>query len=573
MKFQSLFKVSSWILLSLGLLLPFASADEYSTVTAERLTRPEAENWLQYRGNYQGWGYSPLDEINRENVGRLRPVWTFATGVVEAHQAPPMVNNGVMFITTPQNQVIALDAVSGEQLWRYRRELPDDLFQVHPTNRGVALYGDKVFIATVDTYLVALDAKTGEVVWETEVEDYLNGYYMTLAPLAIDGRILIGTSGGEFGIRGFVQAFEAESGESVWKTYMIPGPGEPNHDTWKGDTWKHGGASMWVTGTYDPDTNLTFWGTGNGGPWMAEARPGDNLYTTSVVAMNATTGEIKGYHQYHWNDAWDWDEVTPPLLVDFNRNGRDIKGLVHAGRNGYLWLLERTGSDIRFVDAEPYVKQNVFSAIDPETGRPTYDPTKIPRIGERTEFCPSVWGGKDWPPSAFNPRTGLLYIPANDNLCSSFKGEEAKYRPGEMYMGVTFANIEVFPRADDIDHIGELQAWDLNTGKRVWKVDFKSHNWGPVLTTGGNLVFSGGTNDRLFRALDAETGKELWSQKTSSGIVGLPVSYAVDGKQYVAVQSGWGVDAERKQEFLNNTMGTNIRVPQGGVVWVFALDD
>lgn len=565
-------KAYSILTVTLAILLNATAVSAYDAVTAKRLTEPAGDNWLQYRGNYQAWGYSSLDQITRDNIAKLKPVWTFATGVVEAHQAPPIVNDGRMFITTPENQVIAIDAASGEELWRYRRELPDDLFQIHPTNRGVALYGDKVYVATVDTYLVALDAATGEVAWEAEVEDYLSGYYMTLAPLAIDGRILIGTSGGEFGIRGFVEAYDAQSGESVWKTYMVPGPGEPGHESWKGDSWKRGGAPIWVTGSYDPDTNLTFWGTGNGGPWMADQRPGDNLHTTSVVAMDASTGMIKGHHQYHWNDAWDWDEVTPPVLVDINRNGREIKGLVHAGRNGYLWLLERTDSEIRFVEAQPFVRQNVFTSIDKETGRPTYDPTKIPRTGERIEFCPSIWGGKDWPPSAYSPKTGFLYVPANENLCSAMKGEQAKYRPGEMYMGVTFANIEVFPHADAYDHIGELQAWDLATGKKVWTVDFKSHNWGPVLATAGGLVFSGGTNDRLFRAFDATSGDILWSQKTSSGVVGVPVSYAVDGKQYVAVQSGWGVDAQRKQEFLNNTMGTDIQVPQGGVVWVFALD-
>lgn len=553
--------------------LAIAADSDYSSVTAKRLQQPEDHNWLHYRGNYQSWGYSPLKQINQDNVHTLKAAWTFSTGVVEAHQAPPLVNNGVMFISTPKNQVIALDAASGEQLWRYRRDLPDDLFQLHPTNRGVAVSGDRVYLATVDAFLVALDARSGEVVWETEVEDYFSGYYMTLAPLAIGNNILVGTSGGEFGVRGFVQAFDATSGESVWKTYMVPGPGEPGHETWDEKAWKRGGVPIWVTGSYDPETNLTFWGTGNAGPWMADQRPGDNLYSTSVVAMDAGTGTIKAHHQYHWNDAWDWDEVTAPILVDLERDGRQFKALVHAGRNGYLWVLEHTAEEIRFVDATAYVRQNVFTEIDAESGRPSYDPIRIPKTGQRVEFCPSLWGGKDWPPSAYNPNTGYLYIPANDNLCSALKGEKAKYRPGEMYMGVSFANIEVFPHADAYDHIGELQAWDLKTGERAWTINFKSHNWGPVLTTGGGLVFAGGTHDRLFRAFNAGDGKLLWSQKTNSGVVGVPVSYAINGKQYIAVQSGWGVDAQRKQDFLNKTMGTDIQVPQGGVLWVFALDE
>ncbi|MGR8918686.1 MAG: outer membrane protein assembly factor BamB family protein, partial [Gammaproteobacteria bacterium] len=369
----------------------------------------------------------------------------------------------------------------------------------------------------------------------------------------------------------FIEAFDADSGESAWKTYMVPGPGEPGHETWSEAAWKRGGISIWVSGSYDPETNLTYWGTGNAGPWLADQRPGDNLYATSVVALDADSGAIRAHHQYHWNDGWDWDEVTAPLLIDVERGGRTIKGLLHAGRNGYLWLLERSAQAIRFVDATPYVYQNVFTAIDPETGRPSYDPARIPRTGERTEFCPSFWGGKDWPPSAYSPATGYLYIPANENLCSAITGKPAKYRPGELYIGASLADLEVFPREGAREHIGELQAWDLDTGKRVWTRTFKSHNWGPVLATAGGLVFSGGTNDRLFRAFDAATGETLWQQKTSSGVVGVPVSYAVDGRQYVAVQSGWGVDAQRKQDYLNKAFGTRVTVPQGGVLWVFAL--
>lgn len=557
-------------LLSLVTAVPAAP---YPAVTAARLAAPEPENWLMYRRTYDSWGHSPLNEITPANVAGLRPLWTFSTGVSEAHQAPPIVNAGRMFITTPQNHVLALDARTGELLWRYQRELPEDLFQLHPTNRGVALYGDKVYVGTVDAALVALDAATGEVVWEQTVEDYLNGYYLTLAPLAAEGRILVGVSGGEFGTRGFIQAFDAESGKPGWKTYTVPGPGEAGHDTWPGDTWQRGGVPAWVTGSYDPATRLTYWGTGNAGPWIADNRPGDNLYATSVIALDIASGKIKAYHQYHWNDAWDWDEVAAPLLVDLQRNGRTLKALVHAGRDGYLWVLERGADRIGFVDARPYVKQNVYTAIDPKTGRPSYDDTKIARTGQRATFCPSFWGGKDWPPAAYDPDTGYLFIPANDNLCAALTGEPVKYRPGELYMGVSLAKMEVTPTDAARDHIGELQAWDLAKGEKVWTTTFKSHNWGPVLSTGGGLVFSGGTNDRYFRAFEARTGKVLWQQRTNSGVVGVPVSYAVDGRQYIAVQSGWGVDAQRKQEFLDKAFGTKTHVPQGGVLWVFGLTE
>ena len=308
------------------------TAAEYSPVTDERLLNPEPGNWLMYRGTYDSHGYSPLDQINTTNVAGLKPVWSFSTGLREGHQAPPVVNNGAMFITTPNNHVLALDAATGELLWRYQRELPEDLAQMHPTNRGVGLYGNLVFMATVDCFVVALDATTGEVVWETEVEDYAGGYYMTLAPLVAAGKVMVGVSGGEWGIRGFVTALDAQTGEAVWKTYTIPAPGEPGSETWSGDSWKTGGVPVWITGSYDPAAELTYWGTGNGGPWTGDTREGDNLYATSVVALEVDTGNLTSHHQYHWNDSWDWDEVSAPLLIDFMRDDQTVSGLVHPAR-------------------------------------------------------------------------------------------------------------------------------------------------------------------------------------------------------------------------------------------------
>ncbi|MDA0823874.1 MAG: methanol/ethanol family PQQ-dependent dehydrogenase [Proteobacteria bacterium] len=565
------YAVLSACLSALVLQTSAAMAADYSSVSKQRLDNPEDANWLMYRRTYDGWGYSPLDQITPENVKSLRPVWSYSTGVREGHQAPPLVNDGKMFVSTPENQVLALDAASGDLLWRYVRELPDDLLQLHPTNRGVALFGDTVYLATVDAFLVALDAKTGAVLWEREVEDYLSGYYMTMSPLIAEGNVMVGVSGGEFGIRGFVAAFDAKTGEPTWKTYTIPGPGEPGNETWPGETWKTGGVPVWLTGNYDPQTKIAYWGTGNGGPWVGATRAGDNLHATSVIALDVTTGKLVAHHQYHWNDSWDWDEVSPPLLIDVKRDGKTIKGLVHAGRNGYLWLLDRAAETIRFVDAKPFVNQNVFTSIDPKTGRPTYDESKKPVVGKRIDFCPSLWGGKNWPPSAYNPKTRLLYIPANENLCSAISASPASYRPGELYMGATLSDLKVYPKSPDVDHIGELQAWDLDTGERKWTAKFPQQLWAPVLTTGGGLVFAGGTNDRFFRAFDATTGEILWQQRTNSGVTGVPTSFAVNGVQYIAVQSGWGVDAERGQAMLNASMGTTISVPQGGVLWVFAL--
>src|SRR5688572_13069241 len=257
---------------------------QYKAVTAERLKRPEDNDWLMIRRTYDGWGYSPLSQITTGNVARLQPAWVFSTGAINGHEAPPIVNNGVMFVATPGNQVIALDAKTGGFLWRYRRPLPEGAVVLHPTTRGVAVYGDKVFLAANECVLVALDARTGTEVWTTKVEDNTKGYYMTLAPLVADGKVIVGASGGEFGVRGFLAAYDPETDAQVWRTYTVPAPGEPGSETWpNGEQWKTGGASIWVTGNYDPDTNLTFWGTGNGGPWMGDQRPGDNLYTTSTV--------------------------------------------------------------------------------------------------------------------------------------------------------------------------------------------------------------------------------------------------------------------------------------------------
>jgi alcohol dehydrogenase (cytochrome c) len=544
------------------------TARSYSPVTDARLESPEARNWLMYLRHYDSWSYSPLNRINTRNVADLVPVWTMSTGTAEGHQAPPIVNDGVMFVTTPFNQVLAIDAKTGDLLWRYRHQIPADIRMGHPTNRGVALYGDRVYTATSDARVVALDARTGAVVWNKAVEDYNGGYYMTIAPLAARGRIMVGVSGGERGIRGFVIALDANTGEQVWKTYTVPAPGEPGNDTWPGDSWRTGGAPVWVTGSFDPGLGLTYWGTGNPGPWTGDARPGDNLYTNSVIALDIETGALKGYHQYHWNDSWDWDEVSAPLLIDLPRGGRMVPGLVHAGRNGYLWMLERSATGISFIDAKPYVKQNVFTSIDPVTGRPEYDMERKPGIDKPAIYCPSLWGGKDWPPAAYNPGTGFLYIPANENLCQHLVGEDIEYRRGQQFTGAQTVDFLVDENAD---HIGELQAWNLRTGERAWTQQFASPNWGPVMTTAGGLVFSGGTVDRYFRAFDAATGRILWQHRTNSGITGVPTSFEIDGVQYIAVQSGWGVDAQGMTARIDRARGTETIVPQGGVVWVFAL--
>jgi alcohol dehydrogenase (cytochrome c) len=539
-------------------------------VTDARLQNPEPENWLMFRRTYDGWGYSPLNDINTRNVDNLKVAWTLSTGVTEGHQSPPIVNDGIMYITTPLNLVYAVDATNGNVIWQYRQQLPFDLSLMHPTNRGVALYGDKVFMATSDAKLVALNARTGAVEWEKVIEDYHTGYYITMAPLAAKGKVMVGVSGGERGIRGFITALDVNTGDEVWKTYTVPAPGEPGSETWPEGMYEHGGASVWVTGNFDPEKNLTYWGTGNAGPWIGDARPGDNLFANSVLALDVDTGQMKGYHQYHWNDSWDWDEVSTPMLMDITRNGETFPALVHPGRNGYLWTLKREDDgSISYVDAKPFVYQNVFKSLDAITGRPEYNEGTKPGLGVDGTYCPSLSGGKNWTPAAYSPDTKLVYIPANDNYCTTMGGQPVEYRPGQNYTGNTGIQASIL---EGTDYIGEVQAWDMEKGEKVWSQKFDMANWGPMMATGGNLVFSGGTADRYFRAYDARNGRILWQERLNSGITGVPTTYEVDGKQYIAIQSGWGVDASRMQRAIDGLKGQETIVPQGGVLWVFALE-
>jgi alcohol dehydrogenase (cytochrome c) len=548
----------------------------YSPVTADRLTNPADGDWLMIRRTYNGWGYSPLDQINTTNVSKLRLVWSTITGESRVHEAAPLINNGAMFVSTPNGQVMALDAKTGDILWRYRKPRPKGAVILHDVSRGVALYGDKVYYAAAEAELVALDAKTGAPVWTTTVADSKAAYYITLAPLIAGGKVMVGTSGGETGIRGFIAAYDPETGKEQWRTYTIPAPGQPGSETWPagGNQWKHGGGPVWVTGNYDPDTNTAYWGTGNGAPWMGDKRPGDNLYTASTLAIDVATGAIKGYFQYTPNESWDWDEPSPPILVDYQRSGRTVQGLIDVARNGYLWFLDRgDGGEIKFVEGKPYVHQNVFRSLDPVTGRPDVDPEHKPGTNKRAEFCPGSHGGKNWPPIAYSPQTRMIYIPANTNVCGSIMGEEeVSYTAGKGYSGVSFGRMKlVQPPATD--HFGEVQAWNVDTGEKVWTHKFeKSPNWGPMLATAGGLVISGGANDRKVRAFDAKDGKVLWEFPTSSGIEAPVTTYLVDGKQYLVVVSGWGGDANGMNGTIQRLVSGVRAVPEGGSVWVFALE-
>jgi alcohol dehydrogenase (cytochrome c) len=551
-----------------------AYSADYTPVTDARLANPEPENWLMTRGGYKGWSYSPLNQINTGNVKNLVPVWSVSTGVDSGHEAPPIVNNGVMFVATPYSQVMALDASSGDLLWRYKRKLPPGFSALHNTSRGVALYGDKVYLPALDATLVALDAKTGKVAWEAKVEDWKTGYYMTMAPLVVKGKVLVGVSGGEFGVRGFIAAFDAETGKPAWKTFTVPAPGEPGSETWeKPDTWKTGGASTWMTGNYDADSNTVYWGTGNASPWFGDQRPGDNLYTSSTVALDGDTGKIKGHFQYHQNESWDWDAMNAPMLVDFQKDGVSTKGLLTPQRNGYLYWLERAGDgSISYLDSEGYVPQDVFKSIDPKTGRPDVDLAHKPGTGKAAKFCPGLWGGKDWPFEAYNPKTGIVYIPSNENHCNNMEGKVEQRVPGQWWTGIAVPDLH-FSVDTKAAFFGELQAYDVNSGKRVWRDLYSdSMMWGSMLTTAGDLVFGGGTTDRQFRAYDAKTGEQLWHFKTNSGVIAPPSTFEVGGVQYIAVASGYGVDPAYQELLLSELLpGWKSDIPQGGVIWVFAV--
>ncbi len=533
------------------------AADGYNPVTPERLKEPEARNWLHWRGNYKGWGYSPLDQIDTGNVADLEVAWTISSGVTEGHEAPPIVNDGVMFVTAAYNNLYALDATTGELLWRYKRQLPDDVVTCcDVVNRGVAVRGETVYMGTLDAHLLALDAKSGKIKWDVTVENYKERYALTSAPMVIDDKIIVGVHGGEYGVRGFIAAYDAHSGKQLWKTHTAVSDG-----SWPGDTYKTGGAPPWLTGTYDQESDTLYWGTGNPSPWIDPARKDkhDLHWSVSVVALNPDTGKIKDAFQYSPNDAWDFDGTNEPMLIDIDGK----PSIVSPQRNGYLYRLSREGGGVDFVDAWPFAENNVYEKIKPD-GTPVVDETHRPQVGKTVDACPAFLGAKNWMPSAYHPDTGLVYVPTNE-WCMKIRGAQVEYSAGQPHVGAEFEMYQV----PGLDHVGQLQAIDPTTGEVQWKEDFKAPLWGGVLTTGGNLVFTGNLDKREFMAFDAKTGEKLWSQTTNSGVVGTPMSYTVDGTQYVAVWSGFGGAIPL---WAGPVAKLTENIPMGGVLWVFKLD-
>jgi len=486
-------------------------------------------DWLTYNGDYSGLRHSGLAELTPENVSSLRIKWVFQTKTTQKFETTPLVFDGAMYITVPPNDVFALDAESGVVLWRYSRNLPPNLIACCGlVNRGLAALGDRLFMATLDSHVVALDRKTGRVLWDREMFDYKQGYAATLAPLIVKDKVLVGVAGGEYGIRGFVEAYGIEDGKRAWRFYTSPGPGEFGNDTWADDSWKTGGASIWVTPSYDPESNLVYWGVGNPGPdWNGDVRKGDNLFSDSVVAVDADTGKRKWHFQFTPHDVHDWDAVQVMVLLDKKWEGRDRKLLVTANRNGFYYVLDRLTGE--FLHGSPFVKQTWAKGLD-ENGRPILEPGKAPSE-EGVHVYPMVAGGTNWMSPTYSPKTGLYYVSCREGGSMYYKGP-AEYRPGTRYWGSMFMNDEV-----QDDWYGAVRALDPLTGKKVWEHKLFSPAWAGLISTAGGLVFAG-TEEGYFKALDAGTGKELWRINLGGRIIANPISFESKGRQNMAIAAG-----------------------------------
>lgn len=527
----------------------------------------------------QGQRYSPLDKVNTGNVKDLVPVWAFSFGGEKqrGQESQPLVHNGKIFVTASYSRIFALDSKTGKKLWKYEHRLPDGIMPCcDVVNRGAALYDNLVIFGTLDAQLVALDQETGKVVWKEKLDDYAAGYSYTAAPLIVKGMVITGVSGGEFGIVGRVDARDAKTGKLVWSRptvegYMGTKDGKDNgisgktNASWPGDLWKTGGAATWNNATYDPDTNLIYMGTGNPAPWNSHLRPGDNLYSSSTVAINPDSGQIVWHYQSTPHDGWDFDGVNE--FVTFKSDGKVLGG--KADRNGFFYVNDaKTG---KLVNAFPFVNKITWATgIDLATGRPKYvddnrpgDPTKGAdgKKGAVVFAAPSFLGGKNQQPMAYSPDTGLFYVPANE-WGMDIWNEPVAYKKGAAYLGAGFT---IKPLNED--YIGVLRAVDPKSGKVVWEAKNYAPLWGGAMTTKGGLVFYG-TPEGHLKALDAKNGKELWSFQTGSGVVAPPITWEEGGEQYIAVASGWGGavplwggDVAKRVNFLE----------QGGMLWVFKL--
>jgi alcohol dehydrogenase (cytochrome c) len=510
-----------WLLPAIGL----------SQVPYKRIADAELErgNWLSYSGSYQSHRFSPLKQITPANAGALKTAWVYQFKNIGRQETSPVAVDGVMYVTESPTVVTALDARTGRTLWTWQRQQARSAKTIGfgQSNRGIAILDDTVYVGTLDCWLVALDAKSGAVRWMVEVAENKVGYSITAAPLAIDGKIIVGIAGGETGVRGFLDAYDAKTGKRVWRCWTIPAADEPGVETWAGESWKTGAGTTWVTGSYDPQLNLLYWGTGNPGPdWNGDARKGDNLYTCSLLAIDAASGKIKWHFQFTPHDVHDWDANQIPVLLDAVWQGRPRKLVATANRNAFYYVLDRETGE--FLLGAPYAKQTWAKGLDAK-GRPIVLPNTEPTV-EGNLVYPSLQGATNWFSPAYSPVTKLFYAPVREMGAYYFKGE-AKFVPGTFFAGGG-------ERALDGDKAyGAIRALDVMTGQMKWEFRLQSPPWAGVLATAGGLVF-GGSGEGNFYALDATTGKPLWDFQTGGDISANPISFLVDGKQQVAIAAG-----------------------------------
>jgi alcohol dehydrogenase (cytochrome c) len=496
------------------------------------MSQDDPSTWLMYGRNYAGWRYSPLKQINAGNVARLRTQWIFQTSNAGKMETTPLIYDGTMWLTGPSNHAYALDLRSGREIWHYHTNVPEGMHLCcGEPNRGFAALGGLSFKVNLEGDLLALDSKSGQLVWKTQLADYHKAYSATGAPLVVKNLVLVGIAGGDFGGRGFIDAYEAQTGRRVWRFYTVPAPGEPGSETWRGDSWKHGAGHPWTTGTYDPDLNLVYWGTGNPGPDQnGDVRPGDNLYTCSLVALDADSGKLKWYYQFTPHDTHDWDAIGDPVLVDLVYQGRPVKAVMQADRNGFFYVLDRTYG--RLLVAKPYTKVSWATGIGTD-GRPILVPGQDPSE-DGQKACPAMGGGHNWEPTAYSPQTGLYYFPSA-NGCQVFYKMLQEFVEGDWYQASA-----AVPVRGEVPGTGSILAVDPATGEIKWRFELVSGPTAGLLATGGGLVFTGDSEGYLF-ALDARTGEVLWHFQAGGMIATAPVTYSVDGRQVVAVASGGNV--------------------------------
>jgi len=490
------------------------------------------ENWVTYGGNYASQRFSELKQVNTETVKDLKMQWVYQSRQQGIFESSPIVVNGMMYVTEPPTTVTALDVRTGRPIWRWTAKLPKNLLTIglFPTNRGVAILGDTVYVATIDAHLVALDAKTGDERWTVEIGKNEEAVAVTQAPLAINGKIIVGMGGGEAGLRGYIDAYDAKDGHRLWRLYTIPQAGEPGVETWEGDSWKYGGATTWNTGAYDPELNTIYWGTGNPAPdWNGDMRKGDNLYSCSLLAIDADTGKMKWYFQFSPHETHDWDASEPPILFDATINGKKRKIVAQANRNAFYYVLDRETGE--FLAGKAYAKETWAKGLDAK-GRPielaNIDPTPQGNL-----IYPSITGSVNWTSSSYSPLTGLFYVDTREQGAYYYKGHPTISPHNPLDIGGGGGQKVV----GGDDAYSAIRALEATTGDLKWQFKMVGDSWTGTLATAGNLVFCADAEGNFF-ALDATTGKPLWHVQLGNSLRANPITYSVDGKQYVEAAAG-----------------------------------